>query len=201
MADFFTALDYTVGTPPGSGNEGGLSPDGRTIYGITVEDAATLGYTGSMINFPPSLVPAFYESNYWTPLDLGSIQNQGPATAIFDMAVLTGPGGAGQITQTALAANGWQGTMDGAMGPETIAGVNGTDPNAFVASFSDAALAYLQSLSAAPDNPGWVDRAERLATLQTGVAGALAQVTTHPTTTALVAAFILFAFFLMRGKS
>lgn len=201
MADFFTALDYTVGTPPGTGNEGGLSPDGRTIYGITVEDAATLGYTGSMINFPQSLVPSFYESNYWTPLNLDSVNNQGPATAIFDMAVLTGHGGAGVITQAALSANGWQGSMDGVIGPETLAGVNGMDPNTFVASFSDAALAYLQGLANAPQNPGWVDRAERLATLQTGVAGALAQVTTHPTTSALIAAFILTGFLLMRGKS
>jgi len=201
MADFLTALDYVVGTPPGTGNEGGLSPDGQTIYGITVADAATMGYTGSMINFPPSLVAPFYESNYWTPLNLDTVQAQGPATAILDMAILTGQGGAGQITQAALAGLGWQGTQDGLIGPDTLAGVNGTDPNAFVSAFSDQAALYLQNLAASAQNPGWKDRAARLATLQTGIEGAIAQVTTHPTTSALIASFIIGGLILWGRKS
>lgn len=201
MADFLTALAYTVGDPPGGGNEGGLSPDGQTIYGITVADAATMGYTGPMSAYPPSLVAPFYEANFWTPLGLDALTAQGPASAIFDMGVLTGPGGTGQITQTALAQLGWQGTVDGAIGPETLAGVNGVDPNSFVSAFSDAAAAYLQGLADAAANPGWQTRAERLATLQTGIAGAVAQVTTHPTTSAIVAGAIIFGLWAWTAKS
>ena len=200
MADLQTALAYVVGDPPGGGNEGGLSPDGGTIYGITVADAATMGYTGPMSAYPPSLVAPFYLANFWTPLNLDTVTEQGPATAIMDMAVLAGQGGAGQITQAALSALGWTGTMDGAIGPETIAGVNGVDPNAFVSGFSDAALAYLQGLSAAAANPGWIPRAEKLATLQTGVAGLVAQVKTNPTTSAIIAGSVILALFLMIGR-
>ena len=195
MADFSQALDYL--TP----DEGGLSPDGLTKYGITVEDARSLGYTGDMKDFPYSLAPGFYQTNFWAPLGLDGATAQGPATAIFDMAVLTGLGGAGVITQNALADLGWNGTMDGAFGPETLAGVNGMDPNAFVSTFADQAEAYLRALAGVAQNPGWITRAERLATLQTGVAGALAQVTTHPTTTAIIVAFILFGFGFFRGRS
>lgn len=195
MADFSQALSYLAP------DEGELSPDGLTKYGITQADAQSMGYTGDMADFPYSLVPGFYLANFWNPLGLDNVTAQGPATAIFDMAVLTGLGGAGVITQNALADLGWQGTIDGAIGPDTLAGVNGVDANAFVSTFSDRAGQYLSSLAGAAANPGWATRADRLATLQTGVAGALAQVTTHPTTTALIVAFILFGFGFFRGRS
>ncbi len=201
MADFLTALAYTVGDPPGGGNERWAEPrwpDDLRDHRCGRGDDGLHGANVGISPFPGGTVD---EANFWTPLGLDVFTAQGPASAIFDMGVLTGPGGTGQITQTALAQLGWQGTVDGAIGPETLAGVNGVDPNSFVSAFSDAAAAYLQGLADAAANPGWQTRAERLATLQTGIAGAVAQVTTHPTTSAIVAGAIIFGLWAWTAKS
>jgi len=196
MADFATALAYL--TP----DEGGMSPDGTTKYGITSDEAATVGYSGDLASMPyDPYVAAYLEPNYWEPILGDQIANQGPASAIFDIAVLTGLGGAGQITQAALAQLGIPVTMDGVIGPETIAAVNSADPNDFVSAFSAQAESYLLALPQAANNPGWQARAERLQTLQTGIAGMVAVATTNPlTTTAIIAAAVLAGAFLVRGR-
>ena len=194
MADFSTAQVYTAT------NEGGLTPDGLTNYGITAAEAATMGYNGPIADVPYSVAVSYLQQNYWIPLNLDSVVAQGPATGIYDMAVLAGHGGAGQMTQQVLADLGISVTMDGLIGPETLAGVNQADPNAFVADLSTVANAYLQALPNAGTNPGWVDRAERLQTLQTGIAGAVAEVTTNPKTSALIAAAIIAGILLLVSR-
>lgn len=171
MADFLTALSYTLG------NEGGYSDNpndagGPTNYGITQATAEAYGYTGDMADLDLGTAQAIYQSEYWDTWSLGSIPAQGPATAIFDLHVNMG-GGAAKVVQAALAATGWTGTQDGAWGPQTLAGVIAAPPAALLVALSAAAANRYQSIAAS--NPadqtflsGWLNRAAALGQLAVG---------------------------------
>lgn len=176
MADFATALAYLAP------DEGGYSSDaGGTMYGITKAVAIANGYNGAMKDLPKATADAIYEQSYWDSLGLSDMANQSPATAIFDLNVNMGEGGMALVTQRALAQLGWTGTQDGQWGPETMAGVQAQDPDAFIVAFSQAAWVRYHEIAAdnpakQPDLAGWLNRADRFLTLQSGISGTVATV-------------------------
>jgi lysozyme family protein len=176
MADFATALAYLAP------DEGGYSSDaGGTMYGITKAVAIANGYNGPIQNLPKATADAIYQQSYWESLGLSDLVNQSPATAIFDLNVNMGEGGMAEVAQAALAQLGWAGTQDGQWGPETMAGVQAQDPDAFIVAFSQAAKDKYQAIAAdnpakQPDLAGWLNRADRFLTLQSGLSGTVATV-------------------------
>ena len=176
MADFQVALAYLAP------DEGGYSSDANgTMWGITKAVATSHGYTGAMKDLPKSMADQWYQEDYWDPLNLDTIINQSPATAIFDLNVNMGEGGMTRVVQTTLANLGWTGTQDGEWGPDTLAGVQAQDPDAFIVAYSQAAKDRYQEIvnenpEKGPNLQGWLNRADRFLTLQSGLSGTVATV-------------------------
>jgi len=198
MADLQPALDYLAV------NEGGYTVDdgGPTNWGVTAATAASvIGYTGSMTAFTYQQATQVYQQGFWGPMNLSALTSQAVANAIFDQAVNWGVGGVGAIVQAALddPSIAWGGTDDGQWGPATLAAVNASDPNTFLVAFSAAALAAYQVLAQSTPSDqvylnGWTNRANRILTLQSGVAGIAATVTQNPGATIGIGTAILLAF-------
>ena len=180
MADFATALPFTLA------NEGGFVNDpndagGATNYGITQAVAEAYGYDGAMEDLDLDTASGIYEAEYWDSWNLSAIPSQGVATAIFDLHVNMGSGGAAKVVQAALKTLGWTGAQDGAWGPVTRAGVIAADPARLLPALSAAAAARYQAIAAAnPDDAGflrgWLNRAAALGTLAVGNPGTSALV-------------------------
>jgi type VI secretion system secreted protein VgrG len=202
MADFLTSLPYVLK------NEGGYVNDpndkgGITNYGITATTAAQYGYTGDMHSIPTATVQTIWRA-FWDGGGLDGCTDQNVATALLD-ASADGWGNAATVIQTALAACGWQGDQDGKMGPDTLAGVNATDPNTFLQALSQAWLNWYAGIVANDASQqgflaGWNNRANRLLTLQDGVAGYIAEVTTNPGASAVIALGILACLLMFFGN-
>src|SRR5665213_3230783 len=106
MASIVPAMPYMLL------NEGGYvnnphDPGGPTNLGITIHTlSAYLGRPASIADVKAltiATVTPIYKHNYWDMLNLDSITDQGCATAIFDMCVNFGPGGAKSMVAQACA--------------------------------------------------------------------------------------------------
>lgn len=145
--DAFTAL---------MGNEGGYSdnpndPGGATMYGVTQAVARRWGYTGDMQDLPQDTAKAIAKSEYW---DRYSCDKFDPRVEfqVFDAAY--NGGHPAQWLQQASGA-----TVDGIIGPETIAAVNLTPPRVLIMRFVSYRLTYLTSLDTWPTfGKGWARR-------------------------------------------
>lgn len=93
----------------------GVDPGGETMWGITAKVARLHGYTGDMRYLPRATACAIYKTDYW---DINSTdQLPGPLRyPLFDASVNSGHERAAEWLQAALGV-----TIDGAIGPETIA--------------------------------------------------------------------------------
>lgn len=102
-------------------------PGGVTNYGITRNVALENGYVGDMISIPYFVVKGIYKKRYWDVLHCDEIPSQEIAEELFDTAVNMGTGVAVKFLQRTLSVlNGGETkypkvTVDGAMGPGTIA--------------------------------------------------------------------------------
>lgn len=106
-------------------------PGGRTRFGIAENKNPHMWENG-----PPTEAAAkrFYEAQYWYPLRLNQIQDQGIAEEIFEFAVNTTGGGVGRnvaIEAAQRASNIVRHTLDwepirvdGYVGPKTISALN-----------------------------------------------------------------------------
>lgn len=145
--DAFTAL---------VGNEGGYSnnkadPGGETMWGVTARVARANGYTGAMRDLPQATAKEIAKRVYWDPLSLDQF-NPIIAFQMFD-ANYNG----GQTVRWAQQASG--ATVDGKFGPNTIAAIQGTNPQTFVLRFLAYRLKYLNGLKTWPTfGRGWTNR-------------------------------------------
>jgi lysozyme family protein len=145
--DAFTAL---------MGNEGSYSnnpadPGGETMWGITLRVARANGYTGAMRNLPQSTAKAIAKSEYWDKIHGDSFPPQ-IAFQMFD-AIYNGGRPAQWIQQAAGI------TVDGAIGPATIAAVKAADPDKIIMRFDAYRLQYLAALpTRATFAGGWMNR-------------------------------------------
>jgi lysozyme family protein len=204
MADLQTALDYLAP------DEGGFTVDngGPTNFGVTQANArAYQGYTGAMEDYTYDQAVDFYNRWGWGPGNFDAIEDQNVANAIFDIAVNVGMGGIGAVVQAALndSTISWTGSNDGKWGPETLAAVNDCDPDTFIVAFSAAALANYHRIADGDSSPkirlnGYINRANRLLTLQSGLAGAAETVLQNPgTSTAVIILLGMIGFSLFWG--
>lgn len=205
MAELQPALDYLAP------DEGGFTVDngGPTNFGVTAPAAAQwIGYTGPMNQLTYAQAAQVYQNGWWGPANYAALTSQAVADAIFDISVNTGMGGIGAPVQAALTALGIANDGDGQWGPNTLTAVNSADPDAFINAFSSAVLAMYQQMAAGDASPtirlnGWTNRANRLLTLQSGLAGLAATATQNPGTTLAIggAILLIFAFLALGGKS
>ncbi|MGZ6477690.1 MAG: glycoside hydrolase family 108 protein [Bdellovibrionales bacterium] len=164
-------------------NEGHYSDDvhdhgGATSqYGITREELSRWRKQpvskDDVRLMPGSEAKAIYEAWYWKPLGCDKIMSPAIGTCMFDIGVVRGIGVPPKYAQIVCnkISTGLLLTVDGHIGPKTIATINGLiSPAQFVKEFS--ALAESGFRSIVEHNPsqrvflkGWVNRAHRLLTL------------------------------------
>ena len=124
-ASFFKSLDMVLH------HEGGFvdhpnDPGGATNKGITHKTYADfldrpLEDVSELKNIPEEHVQKIYKTGYWDRIR-GDELPAGVDFCIFDWAVNSGPGRAAKALQKAVGA-----TVDGAIGPMTVAAVNAAD--------------------------------------------------------------------------
>ncbi|WP_345894750.1 glycoside hydrolase family 108 protein [Natroniella sulfidigena] len=110
--------------------EGGYSNDpidrgGKTKYGITEETARKAGYKGPIKELTLEEAKEIYHQHYWANHHYDKIEKQEIAIKLFDQAVNLGPPTANRILQRAYnILNQDTITVDGIVGPQTLAAVN-----------------------------------------------------------------------------
>ena len=111
-------------------------------------------------------IAEFYQAQFWTPMLLGGVENQDIANRVLDAAVNMGPKTAVKMLQSAFNLLPLGGlAVDGAIGPNTLAAVNGASSDALLAAFRQVrADRYRVIVANNPFNEpylnGWLKRAE-----------------------------------------
>jgi lysozyme family protein len=105
-----------------------------------------------MMNLTPTIVEPLYKSEFWDAVN-GDALPSGVDYAAFDFAVNSGVGKAARVLQYIAGVS-----MDGAIGPETLAAIGKQDLTTFIPAYCAARLAFLKSLPGWDDNPGWATR-------------------------------------------
>ncbi|MDN7481934.1 glycosyl hydrolase 108 family protein [Burkholderia orbicola] len=150
MSSFDDAFDALIG------NEGGYSnnpkdPGGETMWGVTARVARAAGYTGAMRQLPRDTAKMIAKRLYWDPLHLDQFDPR-VAFQIFDANY---NGGHPVIWMQGAAGA----TVDGVLGPKTIAAVQSTDPLRFIMRWNALRLTYFTSLATwATFGKGWARR-------------------------------------------
>ena len=143
-------------------------PGGATNKGVTqrVYDA----YRANLCEDPRGVlliaddeVSDIYQSEYWTPTSCDQLP-AGVDLCVFDFAVNAGDQRSEKVLQQALGV-----TVDGQIGPQTIAAAQAADPRALASRMLDLRAAFYQQL--AIDKPseaefldGWLNRVAALRT-------------------------------------
>jgi lysozyme family protein len=131
-----------------------------------------------------ALAEKTYDAEYDAPLSLAAISSQALATALLSLAVLEGTREAVTLLQKAINVN-TPLTIDGLMGPKTLALANAADPaklrNALV-SFGEGYFQHLAQVvpSQAANLAGWMNRAKALLAIAIPVAQVAQAPTTEP---------------------
>lgn len=103
------------------------------------------------------MVLDFYKANFWDKYRLSEVNDQAVATWLYDHVVNGGARGAKWLQEAAGV------TADGAIGPATIAAVNGADPATLLQDAEDVAAFYRLDRAAADSSqiqflPSWLRR-------------------------------------------
>lgn len=173
MADFQAALAYTLA------NEGGFTNDssdsgGATNWGITIGDYSLWrrqhGWDTTTVQDVKDMTrdeaAQIYLASYWNRANLGGIDLQSVATAIFDMGVNMGLKMGVEFAQRVVGV-----AVDGIIGPTTMLALNAIkDEKQFMIEF--VGLVHGHYIGIVENNPkdsvflrGWLSRAQRLMTL------------------------------------
>ncbi len=161
-------------------NEGGFSNvpqdhGGATSqYGITHEELARWRKhpvsVSDVRNMKADEAKAIYAAWYWNPIGCPGIENENVAIAMFDIAVVRGIGVPPKYAQRICNAHGADLSIDGHVGPKTLAALNSMAPAVFIRDFSSMVEQGFRGIVS--NNPsqriflkGWVNRAHRLLTL------------------------------------
>ncbi len=174
MDTFDKALQYTFK------NEGSFSNDphdhgGATSgFGITRDELARWRHHSVSVadvrDMGREEAKAIYAAWYWKPLSCDKITNPGIAICLFDIGVVRGIGVPPKYAQIICNQYGASLSVDGHIGPLTIAAINVTPPAMFIRDFASRAEAGFRSIVDRNESQsiflkGWINRARRLLTL------------------------------------
>lgn len=150
MHDFDDAFDVLIGHE-GSYSNNPNDPGGATMYGVTERVARQWGYTGDMQALPLDTAKQIAKKLYWDKYDCDQFDIR-VAFQVFDTAY--NGGHPVEWLQQAAGA-----TVDGVVGPETLAAVNALAPEIVILRFLSYRLTYLTSLPTWPTfGRGWARR-------------------------------------------
>lgn len=145
MADFEQAFSKTMAAEGGYKLTNIWGDKGRQTYaGISRQFHPTwAGWTfiDAGQTPPTELVRDFYRVEFWSAIKGSSITNQGMAEGLYDLAVNASPKVAVKLAQIVVGVE-----PDGAIGPKTIAALNGADPKYFRLAFTVARIARREAV-------------------------------------------------------
>lgn len=169
MADFNLAIGPVLQhEDPGLTGSVETDSNGWPVrYGINQEanSGMPVGFFGDMANAAAlAAAKARYEANYWAPLHLGDVQDQGVAGKVLDLAVNMGTGEAPFLFQRAINAAGGNLIVDGKVGPLTIEAANAAQGVLVLTALRSLACQFYRDLVARkPEDAqyldGWLARA------------------------------------------
>lgn len=163
MTTFERAIKHTIGVE-GDYSDNVADSGGKTRFGVTEAVARAAGYSGDMREFPYEQAVAVYRQNYWDMLRLDSVAEYSDSVALelFDTAVNTGTGFAGQSLQRLLNVLNREAkdypdlVVDGHIGLQTVASLK-----AFLAKRADVGEKVLVEALNALQGEYYVSLAER----------------------------------------
>lgn len=134
-------------------------PGGATMQGVTLKTYSEwLGRPASkeeLRKIPGEHLKTIYKTRYWDAVRADELP-AGVDYVVFDMAVNSGPGRAAKILQRCVGA-----IPDGAIGPKTMALVNGIPEKDIILKFSDGRKDFYKSLGTFDTfGEGWLRRAK-----------------------------------------
>lgn len=135
-------------------------PGGETKYGVSKKSYPHVDIASLTIEQAKDI----YYEDWWLPLKCPQIHDDKVAQKYLDTCVNTGKGTGTKILQRALQMIGYRITVDGAIGPKTLAAVNAADPQALLVAMRQQQKAHYEQLI--QKNPklekfrrGWMARA------------------------------------------
>ena len=135
-------------------------PRGETKYGVSKKSYPHVDIASLTIEQAKDI----YYEDWWLPLKCPQIHDDKVAQKYLDTCVNTGKGTGTKILQRALQMIGYRITVDGAIGPKTLAAVNAADPQALLVAMRQQQKAHYEQLI--QKNPklekfrrGWMARA------------------------------------------
>jgi len=141
-------------------NEGGYvnnpdDPGGETNFGISKHSHPDL----DIANLTLDQAIAIYKKHYWDNQAYKDINDPTLSSKVFDMAVNMGPVKANKLLQKAVGTL----SVDGFLGPLSLAAINSYDPAKLLSNFKDQCVAFYQLLVLKkPSNKeflnGWLNR-------------------------------------------
>ena len=146
-----------------------LPADILTAYQAYKSDG-NYGHLDSVFAYMKSRTPEedaeFYQANYWNEIRGDDILDQALANKVFDIAVNQGLGSSVRLLQQAvndLQLGGAQLTVDGEIGPHTLAAVNALPASSLLTQFKSLVEARYRQIAAsnpalAGDLEGWLAR-------------------------------------------
>lgn len=171
MADFQPAVTITLQ------HEGGFfhnTVTGEIVnHGVTLQFVQSSGYKPDadesfIQNLSVAEASQIYQTYFWDRYHIGSINDQELASKVFDLTVNMGPGGpnhAGAISLLQSAVNACKGqcTVDGLLGPLSLAQVNALDPGTLLTQYKQMVAQRYTAIAAANvelagDLNGWLAR-------------------------------------------
>lgn len=159
MSDFEQAIKVILK------HEGGWvddpdDPGGQTNFGIsmliirrekiTPEQCGVKDFSpGALKKMPVSAAKDIYRKLFWDKYGYGKIEDQTVATKVFDCAVNCGPSRSHAMIQKAVnTIDDGALTVDGILGPVTIAAINNADPTELVENMAAEMRSYYLSIIA-----------------------------------------------------
>jgi lysozyme family protein len=170
MANFEPAVEQTLV------NEGGFFHNqvtGEVVnFGVTLAFASGCGLCSAgddafIQNLTREQAMDIYKTHFWDPHNFSQINDQNVASKAFDLTVNMGPGsgqheGALTLLQRAVCDCGGNCTIDGQIGPHSIAAINAADPVQLLTAYRARAKARYEQIAQDPklanDLPGWLAR-------------------------------------------
>ena len=166
MADNFNAAVDALLNDEGDAYVPDDNGRGPSKWGITFKTAYAdqfLLHESDIQTLTRDQAAAFYRMYFWNPQRMYSINDLSVATKVLDLCVNIGEQEGIILLQRSLNTNGADLTIDGQMGPKTLAAINAQDPAALLTAYRSTAKVYYEDIVAgnpklAGDLDGWLRR-------------------------------------------